>query len=127
MVNVGATYEDYTYKLAAGDMKAKEWAVGLAVPLGPGKIGASYARAKKLEGSGVPVTDDTDAKMWNIGYEWALSKRTALGFGIAKIDNGANQQFAWTASIPAQNGWQSGAVPLGVDITNIFVAMRHSF
>jgi len=48
MVNVGATYEDYTYKLAAGDMKAKEWAVGLAVPLGPGKIGASYAKAKKL-------------------------------------------------------------------------------
>ena len=65
--------------------------------------------------------------MWNLGYEWALSKRTALGFGIAKIDNGANQVFSWTATIPVQNGWQSGAVPQGVDITNIFVSMRHSF
>ena len=132
MVNVGATYEDYTYKLAGGDMKAKEWAVGLAVPLGPGKIGASYAKAKKLTGAGVDAseaagTNETDAKMWNLGYEWALSKRTALGFGIAKIDNGANQVFSWTATIPVQNGWQSGAVPLGVDITNIFVSMRHSF
>jgi predicted porin len=127
MVNVGATYEDYTYKLAGGDMKAKEWAVGLAVPLGPGKIGASYAKAKKLEGAGVAVTDGTDAKMWNLGYEWALSKRTALGFGIAKIDNGANQVFAWTATIPDQSGWRSGAVLAGVDITNIFVSIRHSF
>ncbi|HSU63899.1 MAG TPA: porin [Burkholderiales bacterium] len=132
VVNVGVTYEDYTYKPVAGDMKAKEWAVGIAVPLGPGKIGASYAKAKKLSGDGVAAseaagTNDTAAKMWNIGYEWALSKRTALGFGIAKIDNGANQAFAWTASIPVQNGWQSGAVPAGVDTTNIFVSMRHSF
>src|SRR5882672_1333141 len=132
VVNVGATYEDYTYKLAAGDMKAKEWGVGLAFPIGPGKIGASYAKAKKLEGAGVAAseaagTNASEAKMWNLGYEWALSKRTALGFGIAKIDNGANQVFSWTATLPAQNGWQSGAVPAGVDITNIFVSMRHSF
>ena len=132
VVNVGATYEDYTYKLAAGDMKAKEWGVGIAFPMGPGKIGASYAKAKKLTGAGVDAseaagTNDTAAKMWNLGYEWALSKRTALGFGIAKIDNGANQAFSWTATLPAQNGWQSGAVPAGVDITNIFVSMRHSF
>jgi predicted porin len=132
VVNVGATYEDYTYKLAAGDMKAKEWAVGLAFPLGPGKIGASYAKAKKLTGQGVDTaevagTNDTGAKMWNLGYEWALSKRTAVGFGIAKIDNGANQVFSWTATLPAQNGWQSGGVLAGSDITNIFVSMRHSF
>ena len=132
MVNVGATYEDFTYKSATGDVKAKEWGVGLAVPLGPGKIGASYAKAKKLTGAGTDAleaagTNGTDAKMWNLGYEWALSKRTALGFGIAKIDNGANQAFSWTATLPAQNGWQSGAVPAGVDITNMFVSMRHSF
>jgi predicted porin len=132
VVNVGATYEDYTYKLGAGDMKAKEWAVGLAVPLGPGKIGASYAKAKKLTGGGVDAseaagTNASGAKMWNLGYEWALSKRTQLGFGIAKIDNDANQGFSWTASIPVPNGWQSGALPNGVDITNIFVSMRHSF
>ena len=132
MVNVGVTYEDYTYKSSSGDIKAKEWGVGLAVPLGPGKIGASYAKAKKLSGAGTDAAEvagvnDTGAKMWNLGYEWALSKRTALGFGIAKIDNGANQTFSWTASIPIQNAATSGSVLAGSDVTNIFVSIRHSF
>jgi predicted porin len=65
--------------------------------------------------------------MWNVGYEWALSKRTALGFGAAGITNDANQIFSWTASIPVQNGWQSGSVLAGQKQTNVFVSMRHSF
>jgi predicted porin len=132
MANVGATYETFKYKAAAGDVEAKQWGVGVAVPMGPGKIGASYAKAKKLTGAGTAAaeaagTNDTGAKMWNLGYEWALSKRTALGFGIAKIDNGANQVFSWTAAIPIQNGTTSGSVLAGTDVTNIFVSMRHSF
>ena len=133
MANVGAAYETFKYKGgAAGDVEAKQWGVGVGVPMGPGKIGASYAKAKKLTGAGTDALEaaganGTDAKMWNLGYEWALSKRTALGFGIAKIDNGANQIFSWTASIPTQNGFQSGSVLAGQDVTNIFVSMRHSF
>ena len=126
VVNVGVTYEDYKYKPVAGDMHAKEWAVGLAVPLGPGKIGASYAKAKKLEGAGVAVTDGTDAKMWNLGYEWALSKRTAVGFGYAKIVNDDLATFTWTGMAPNQNGSTVNAFP-GSDVSNIFVAFRHSF
>src|SRR5437773_2388134 len=115
--------------LAAGaERTAKEWGVGLAVPLGPGKIGASYAKAKKLEGAGAPTgTNDTGAKMLNLGYEWALSKRTALGFGVAKIDNGADQQFTWTNQLPNANGASQSSVQNGVDQTNIFVSIRHSF
>jgi predicted porin len=124
-VDVGATLEQSTYKTATGDSKGKNWAVGLAVPLGSGKIGASYAKAKDI--SGGALAGANGAKMWNIGYEWALSKRTALGFGVAKIDNNDAGVHTWTGQIPAQNGWQSGAIPAGVDQTNIFVAMRHSF
>jgi predicted porin len=127
VANVGGTYEKYTYKAALGDSIAKEYAFGVAVPVGPGKIGGSYAKAKNLEGSGAPTANDTQAKMWNLGYEWSLSKRTALGFGVAKITNGANQAFVWTSSIPDQRGWASGSVLPGVGITNTFVSMRHSF
>jgi predicted porin len=132
VANVGATYEDYTYKTATGDVKAKQWGVGAAFPMGPGKIGASYAKAKKLTGAGRDAAEaldanHTDAKMWNLGYEWALSKRTALGFGIAKIDNGADIGFSWTNQLPTQNGFASGVVANGVDQTNLFVSMRHSF
>jgi predicted porin len=122
--NVGATLEQYTYKTATGDAKVKQWGTGIAVPLGSGKIGASFAKANNSTGVGAA---DNGAKMWNIGYEWALSKRTALGFGVAKIDNNVAGAHTWTAQVPLQNGWQSGGVPAGVDQTNIFVSMRHSF
>jgi len=135
VANVGGTYEAYTYKTGDtaiagqqagfGDVKAKQWALSLAVPLGPGKIGASYARAKKLEG--LPF-DDTGAKMWNLGYEWALSKRTALGFGIAQIKNEANQGFTWSNITGGPEGSaEKSPLPNGTNLRNIFVSMRHSF
>jgi predicted porin len=127
VANLGGTYEKYDYKAAVGTLSAAEWALGLSVPIGPGHIGASYAKAKQLSGSGTPAVNDSAAKMWNIGYEWTLSKRTSLGFGIAKIDNGAQATFAWTGTLPSQNGFSSGAVLAGQDITNVFVSMRHSF
>ena len=126
---LGGVYEKYTYKLAAGDSTAKEWALALAVPVGPGKIGASYAKASALSGSAAPAqaANDTAAKMWNLGYQWDLSKRTNLGFGVAKIDNGRDIAFTWTGQIPTQNGFSSGAVATGQDQTNFFISMRHSF
>jgi predicted porin len=126
VANVGASYESYKYKPAVGEVRAKQWGVGLAVPLGPGKIGASYAKAKNLEGPGVPLANDTQAKMMNLGYEWGLSKRTALGFGAAKITNGANQTFTWTGMTAGQQGAKELVLP-GVSQTNLFVSMRHSF
>ena len=64
--------------------------------------------------------------MYNIGYAWALSKRTAVGFGSAKIDNDANAAVTWTGMAPNQNGFSITAYP-GSDVENIFVAFRHSF
>jgi predicted porin len=130
-VDVGATYENYTYKVGGvggGDVKAKQYAFGIAVPLGSGKIGASYARAKSLTGGPVstPGFPDTGAKMYNIGYEWALSKRTALGFGYAKITNDAGAAFTWTGQTAGTNG-PSERVGLGQSQSNLFVSMRHSF
>ena len=132
-VNLGATYEKYSYKGSAGaiglqgNLDAAEWAVGAGIPIGPGHIGISYAKAKQLSGSGTPAANDSGAHMWNAGYEWTLSKRTALGFGIAKINNGAQGTFTWTGSIPLQNGFQSGSNLAGVSVTNVFASIRHSF
>lgn len=149
-VNIGVTYEQYTYKTAAaaaagpniaapgGDSKAKQYGLGIAIPLGSGKIGASYAIAKDIKGGNfgtVLTAADPDgagreanngAKMYNIGYEWALSKRTALGFGYAKIDNDKDASFTWTGMAPSQDGFSVTARP-GSDVSNIFVAIRHSF
>jgi len=65
--------------------------------------------------------------MWNLGYEWALSKRTQLGFGYAKIDNGANVAFTWSGHTVNPNGATNSSVNAGTDQSHLFVSMRHSF
>jgi predicted porin len=125
VVNIGGTYEAYKYKTVGGDTDAVQMGFGIAIPLGSGKIGASYAIAEELEVGGTSVAN-TGAKMYNLGYEWALSKRTAVGFGYAKIDNDSLAPFTWTGMAPGQNGF-SVANYAGSDVENIFVSIRHSF
>lgn len=125
VVNVGAVMEDFKYKTATGDSKYKDMAFGIAVPLGPGKIGASYARAKDITGGS--QAGDNGAKMYNIGYQYDLSKRTNVGVGIADIKNDDAGVHTWTGTVPLANGWQSGSVPAGMDQRNVFVSIRHSF
>jgi predicted porin len=124
VVNVGGTYETYKYK-GATTTESAQYAVGIAIPMGSGKIGASFAQADELETAGAAVAG-SGATMYNIGYEWALSKRTALGFGYAKIDNDSAAAFTWTGMSANQNGVSLTAYP-GSDIENIFVSIRHSF
>src|SRR6185436_12891658 len=126
VIDIGLAYEKMTYKCATqafinasaalpagtflqlpalcgdtGDIKAKQYAVAIAVPVGPGSIRASYSVAKDLEG---PVgcnsnantaaaigtcpggalgehIGNTGAKQYNIGYEHRFSKRTNVGIG----------------------------------------------
>jgi len=124
VVDIGAAYESYKYK-TTGDNTVKQYGVGLAIPLGSGKIGASYAIAKDPELAGIGSVD-AGAKMYNIGYEWALSKRTAVGFGYAAIKNDDLASFTWTGMAPNQSGGSVAALA-GSDVSNIFVAFRHSF
>ncbi len=135
VVDIGAAGYTYTYKgvaagttagiaTPAGDMKVKDYAIGIAIPLGSGKIGASYAVSADPKISGTTI--DAGAKMYNIGYEWALSKRTAVGFGYAAIKNDPLQSFTWTGMAPNQTG--AAVTDLaGSDPSNIFVSFRHSF
>lgn len=125
VVNIGGTYETYKYKIPGADNEVVQWALGIAIPLGSGKIGASYANADEVKVGGTAASG-TGAKMYNIGYEWALSKRTAVGFGYAKIDNDSAAAFTWTGMAPNQNGF-SVTDYNGASVENIFVAFRHSF
>jgi predicted porin len=110
---------------ATGDVKASQIGAALAVPVGPGTIRASYARAKDLDGGGYPGTD-TGAKEWNVGYEHRFSKRTNVGVGYAKIDNKPAAAFTWSGSPPAGTG-ASNTPAAGVDVTTFFVSMTHRF
>jgi len=125
-----------------GDIKVKNYAVALAVPVGPGSIRASYAISKDIEG---PLTNaanqatsavdngtrisDTGVKQYNIGYEHRFSKRTNIGIGYAKIDNKANAAMAWTGMPSNQTGGPTTAntTLFGSDVSTFFISMTHRF
>jgi predicted porin len=130
VVDIGAAYEAMTYKATLGDVKAKQYGLALAVPVGPGSIRASYSKAKDLEGAGIAITD-TGATQYNVGYEHRFSKRTNVGIGYAKITNKTNAQFTWTGAPPNQAGG-SAAIPantplFGSDVSTFFISMTHRF
>lgn len=109
--DIGLAWETMTYKTVAGDCDAKQYGAGIAIPVGPGAIRASYAVAKDIEGTftgagscGAATATDNGAKTWNIGYDYRFSKRTSVGVGFAKITNDAAAVFTWTGAPPPQHG-----------------------
>lgn len=152
VADVGLAYERMTYKTPAGDCKATQYAVALAVPVGQGAIRTSYAVAKDIEGTyTTPVvnpvgaaaatgscgaaptalapTDDNGAKYWSIGYDHRFSKRTTVGAGYVTIKNDAGaggNQFTFSGGPTTQSSASLG-VPLGTDLSSIFVSITHRF
>jgi predicted porin len=145
-VNVGVYMEQFTYNpnvavagvATPGEFKAKGYGLGLAVPLGSGKIGASYAIQKDFTGGGCDLLAaappaastgaacDNGGKMYNIGYEWNLSKRTVASFGYAAIKNDDNAAYTWTGMPANQTGYATGVLN-GSDPSTLYVGLRHSF
>jgi predicted porin len=128
-VDVGLAYETMTYKgtdLAGGviDVDATQYGIALAIPIGQGAIRASFAQADDLE---TPAGDiDNGAKMYSIGYDIRLSKRTQVGFGYAQIKNDPLAIFTWTGAPPSQGG-ASNNPPPGSDPSTFFLSVIHRF
>ena len=155
VVDIGAAYENMTYRCAKfgtsgaaagagiaasatngadlptlcgteGDVKSKVWSVAGSVPVGLGAIKAFYAKAPAMTGAiGV---GQTGAKEWGLGYDHRFSKRTSLGVEYTKIDNERNAQFTWTGMAPNQLATGTSNTPVfGSSVTWVFVGMVHRF
>jgi predicted porin len=122
--DIGAAYEEMTYKSAIGDVEARQWGVAIAIPIGQGAIRGSFSQADDLESGGVSAP--TGAKQWNLGYDYRFSKRTTVGIGYATIDNDSLAAFTWSGLSSSQGG-QSINPPLGSDVDIFFVSMVHRF
>jgi len=125
VLDVGLAYEGMKYKAAGGDVKAAQYAVALAVPVGPGSIRGSWSKAKDLNGPGIAITD-TGATEYNIGYEHRFSKRTNVGVGYAAIKNDPGAVFTWTGAPPVSDGQSNTPFP-GQDPSTFFVSITHRF
>ena len=153
VVKSGKDSVTLAYKVTTGECEAKQWGVGVAIPIGQGAIRASYSQADDIKGDmatpylavndvaaaigaptacggstalGADAAGDNGAKQYNIGYDYRFSKRTTVGAGYAMIKNDPGARFTWSGLSSAQNG-QEVTPPAGSDVSIFFISMIHRF
>jgi predicted porin len=152
---VGAAYEQLSWGNTAvagaadNSMKVPSYVVNGRFNVGPGAIWASYAGAEAKSCGGLNTVIGSaacgvKAKMYSLGYDYVLSKRTKMYVAYNKIDNGTTQvgtnvigsSYYYIAG-PAANSQPSAAFPggqgtngglaQGTDVTTFGVGIQHVF
>ncbi|KYC29401.1 putative Outer membrane porin protein 32 [Sterolibacterium denitrificans] len=96
------------------------WGLGGTFNATPnGKLIAQYYRANDRSGN---ATSDEGARLFELGYEHSLSKRTMLKLIYARIDNDGNATFNF-----GSNGVRNVTGQPGVDPRGLQIGVRHSF
>lgn len=95
----------------------KVYGLGAIVPVGKGKITGQYYVARDI--SGTVFGTDTGAKLWSVGYEHSLSKRTILKANYARLSN--DDQAGYQFGVNANNA------NVGETGSGFQVGIRHSF
>ena len=117
-----ADVADFSADTGAIDGKeSKQWLIGATVPVSAaGKVLASFVRrTTERVGGG----DDARANQWAVGYEHALSKRTALYGTFSSVNNNRGARETQTLFSSVGAGYNSGD---GYQRSTA-VGIRHSF
>jgi len=115
-------YEKSKYSSGAVSTDQKLMSFSITAPMGNGKLLAQYTKAS---GKGAAATPDQyDAKMFGIGYQYSLSKRTTLYTNYGNINNGGSvtQGATYTATGSGPAGIKRGESSTGYEF-----GVRHSF
>jgi predicted porin len=132
---VSLAYERLNYELgtptAPTDLRLRNWSIGLAVPIGNGAIRSQYSRSKAsgtFAGSAtvMPGTGAGNGRLFNLSYEYNMSKRTLLYVAYAKLNQDAlsNRQFG--TNLQGPNG-ATEANLIGSDPRYFSFGMNHNF
>ncbi|MDD5249994.1 MAG: porin [Rhodocyclaceae bacterium] len=123
---VGLLWDQPTYTTAGAagvDLKQTIYYIPVTFTVGAGKIIAQYGHAND-----VTNTTATNAKHYEIGYEYSLSKRTMLKavYSAVKNDSNASDDFLYGVS-GANSTATTGAMSAGADPRGVSFGLRHSF
>ncbi|MGZ3240150.1 MAG: porin, partial [Burkholderiaceae bacterium] len=109
----------HTSVLAGADQNRTAWEVPVSYAFGNSTILASYTKAGNISNT----AGDTGAKLWVLGYDYALSKRTNVGVYAGKLTNGAQGTYQ-----PYQSGALTGSTLLaGESASTIALGIKHTF
>ena len=116
MLKVNGLIQRVEYEFAGVTNKAKvdNWMLGVSAPVGPGTIKAQYASYDVKNSS-------DDAQQLSVGYQYDLSKRTAVYTTVAYLKNKNN------AAVALGGSGLSLAADAGKNQTGFQVGVRHAF
>jgi predicted porin len=127
---VSLAYERLKYELGTvalpTDLSHRNWSIGLAVPIGNGAIRSQYSRGK-VKGTALAAGADANGRLFNLSYEYNMSKRTLLYVAYAKMTQGDASARNFGTNIQGPNGWQESNTTTGRDPRFISFGMNHNF
>lgn len=135
----GVSYGDQGGAVSTGKMDVPAYVVNGRWNVGPGAIWASYSHTD-AKNCATPTTVigsaacGVQAKMYTLGYDYVLSKRTKMYVAFHKIDNGVTtsgttvvaSSYYYIAG-PAANLGNNGGLSPGTDVTSFGFGVQHLF
>ncbi|NSX03373.1 porin [Cupriavidus gilardii] len=122
---VAGVYERLHYRTASGDLQRNAWYASLVQQLRLGSLRLGFGFAANGTGTSTDTVGfvrsgpRTGAMQWTVGYDYPLSKRTALYAFYSRIDNKRNATYDF-----AINGL---GIAAGADPQVLALGMRHTF
>ena len=114
--------------LTTTNQKRGAWYLPVSYSWGPHAIYAQYARAGDTSND---MGLDTGASAWNIGYDYAFSKRTSMGIYYTQLNNKTggnyNLKSLGGSGATAIGSGAAGTTGLGADARQWYIGMAHSF
>jgi len=133
IARVGLTFDQATHDDAAAgsavyvESRRRAWSIPVTARVGSGTVLFTYTRADDVRVGGATAAG-TGARLWSVGYDHALSKRTSVGVSYANLNNdaGANYQL-YTANSLVNLPSLAAAANNGTDQRQFYVGVRHTF
>ena len=122
---IAAVYEHLHYRTDTGDLQRNGYYASLVQKLGPGSVRIGFALAANGTGSSTDTIGffrsgaQTGATQLTVGYDYPLSKRTALFAFYSRINNQRNAIYDFAIN--------ELGVSAGADPQTFALGMRHNF
>ncbi len=126
-VTVGLGWDRSQLRLGAAAPMTKRTAMMLPLTWTGGAHTAAivYARMGNQSGGAAgQINNDTSANLWRLSYQYALSKRTAVGVHYTRLDNKTNAAYN-LFGVGGATG--ATAATAGQDVRQLYFGIGHSF
>jgi len=123
MFKVGLTYDEAKLKFNGTDIKRGAFSIPVTAKVGPGTVLFTYSQAQDAKYGGTK-NSDSGAKMYTLGYDYPLSKRTSIGVSYAVLNNDSSAQYGLFTGAALNN---LSAPTVGQDQKQFAIGVRHAF